>query len=354
MATVLKTDDNFVSPRTQTEEVLANIWSQILGLERVSINDNFFELGGNSLIAVRLFAEIKKLCGRNLPLATLFQGQTIAELAAVIDQDGCSAPWCSLVKIKPGNSPPPLFCIHAIGGNVLEYYQMADYLCQDQPVYGLQALGLDGKQAPLTSIEDMACHYIKEIRTIQPHGPYFLVGYSFAGIVVFEIAQQLHKQGEKVALLAMLDVKSPKLPKISPSLLEYIQIYLRNFWQLNFQERLKYVMDKLNYKFVHKGNFREYMIGQWSKSLAPEYTNVLDANLEATRNYQPQVYPGKVTLFRCQVQPISQTLHHDLGWSELVTGDIEVHPIPGDHFNLLREPHVRVLAKKLKSCLEQL
>jgi thioesterase domain-containing protein/acyl carrier protein len=338
----------------QTIIKITQIWEEVLGVKPIGITDNFFELGGDSLIAVRLFAKIKKLCGRSLPLTTLFQAQTIAELAAVIGQDESFAPLSSLVKIKSGNSQPPLFCVHAIGGNVLQYYPMADYLCQDQPVYGLQALGLDGKQAPLTSIEDMACHYIKEIRTIQPHGPYFLAGYSFAGIVVFEMAQQLHKQGEKVALLAILDEVSPKLPPISPSLLEYIQIYWRNLWQLNSQERLEYVMDKLNYKFVHKGNFREYMIGQWSKSLAPEYINVLDANLEATRNYQPQVYPGKITLFRCQVQPISQALHHDLGWSELVTGDIEIHPIPGDHFNLLREPNVRVLAKKLKSCLEQL
>jgi len=206
----------------------------------------------------------------------------------------------------------------------------------------------------LTSIEDMAYHYIKEIRTIQPHGPYFLAGYSFGGMVVFEIAQQLHRQGEKVDLLALLDRVSPKLPKIYPSLLEYIQIHLSNLWQLNSKERLKYIMDKFNYKFVHKGNYKEFMIGQWSNSLAPEYINVLNANLEAIDNYQSQVYPGKVTLFRCQVQPIDQSLHHDLGWSELVTGDIEIHPIPGDHFSILKEPHVRVLAKKLKSCLEQL
>jgi amino acid adenylation domain-containing protein len=344
----------YQSSQELLEQNIIQIWQQILGVNNIGLDDNFFELGGDSLIAVRLFAEIKKLYGRNLPLATLFQAQTIGELAAVISQDGYSTRWSSLVQIQPGNSKPPLFCVHAAGGNVLEYYQMAHYLCQDQPVYGLQALGLDGKQAPLTSIEDMARHYIKEIRTIQPHGPYFLAGYSFAGMVVFEMAQQLHKQGEKVALLALLDEVSPKLLKISPSLWEYIQIIVSNFWQLNSQERFNYVIDKFNYKFVHKGNFREFMIAQWSKSLAPEYINVLDANLEATRNYQPQVYPGKVTLFRCQVQPISQALHHDLGWSELVTGDIEIYPIPGDHLSILKEPHVQVLAKKLKSCLEQL
>jgi amino acid adenylation domain-containing protein len=344
----------FVAPRDHLEIQLTQIWEEVLAVKPIGITDNFFELGGNSLIAVGLFVKIEKLCGRKLPLATLFQAQTIEEFAAVISQDEWSAPWSSLVKIQPGNSKPPLFCVHSIGGNILEYYQMAHYIGQDQPVYGLQALGLDGKQAPLTSIEDMARHYIQEIRTIQPHGPYFLAGYSSAGMVVFEMSQQLRKQGEKVALLALLDEKSPKLPKISPSLWEYIQIIVSNLWQLNSQEKFNYVMDKFNYKFVHKGNFREFMIAQWSKSLAPEYINVLDANLEAARNYQPQVYQGKVTLFRCQVQPISQALHHDLGWSELVTGDIEIHPISGDHFNLLREPHVRVLATKLKSCLELL
>ena len=153
----------FLAPRNRLEMQLTQIWEEVLGVKPIGITDNFFELGGHSLIAVRLFVEIEKLCGKNLPLATLFQAQTIEELAAVIGQDGWSAPWSSLVKIQPGDSKPPLFCVHPIGGNVLEYYQMAHYLGQDQPVYGLQALGLDGKQVPLTSIEDMAYQPIEDI-----------------------------------------------------------------------------------------------------------------------------------------------------------------------------------------------
>ena len=350
-----ESEETFVAPKDELELQLKEIWEKVLGVQPIGIRDNFFTLGGHSLIAVRVFTEIEQIWGRNLPLITLFQTQTVEALADILRQSGCIAPWSSLVLIQPGQSKPPLFCIHPIGGNVLEYYGLAHYLGREQPVYGLQAQGLDGKQVPLSRVEDMANHYIKEIRTVQPNGPYFLAGYSFGGVVAFEMAQQLYAQGQKVALLALLDVKSPNLLHIRPSFAESVRIHLSNLWQLELQERLKYIRDRIEYR-VGKVNYKDFLIRELSKTgiLTNQYLKVLDSNLQASKDYITPVYPGVVTLFRCQVQLLEFALHPELGWGELVAGDLEIHHIPGDHFGLLKEPRVRVLAEKLKLCLERL
>ena len=350
-----ESEETFVAPRDELELQLTEIWEKVLGVQPIGIRDNFFTLGGHSLIAVRVFTEIEQIWGRNLPLITLFQTQTVEALADILRQERCIAPWSSLVLIQPGQSKPPLFCIHPIGGNVLEYYGLAHYLGREQPVYGLQAQGLDGKQVPISRVEDMANHYIKEIRTVQPNGPYFLAGYSFGGVVAFEMAQQLYAQGQKVALLALLDVKSPNLLHIRPSFAESVRIHLSNLWQLEPEERLKYIRDRIEYR-VGKVNYKDFLIRELSKTgiLTNQYLKVLDSNLQASKDYITPVYPGVVTLFRCQVQLLEFALHPELGWGELVTRDLEIHHIPGDHFGLLKEPRVRVLAEKLKLCLERL
>jgi amino acid adenylation domain-containing protein len=345
----------FVAARDEFEIQLTKIWQQVLGIHTISITDNFFELGGHSLLAIRLFSEIERIWGKNLPLATLFQAQTIQKLADILRQEGWAAPWSSLVQIQPGkDSKLPLFCVHPIGGNILEYYQLAHYLDRDQPVYGLQSLGLDGKQIPLRCIEAMATHYIQEMRTIQPTGPYLLVGYSFAGMVAFEIAQQLDRQGEKVALLALLDRTSPTFVPIRPSLLQSAKIHFHNLRLLDRDGRMTYILSRISYKLIHKGNYREYMMGQWQSAISPEYINVFDANLQANEDYQAQVYSGAMTLFRCQVQPLNQALSADLGWSELVTGNLETYDIPTSHYAVLKEPTIQYVAQKLEFCINKI
>src|SRR5205807_4621015 len=144
-----------------------------------------------------LFAQIEEQLGKRLPLATLFQAPTVAQLAGILKKENAPS-WSSLVSIQTLGSRLPFFCVHAVGGNVLEYYDLARHLGSDQPFYGLQSQGLDGKQAPLTRIEEMAAYYIKEIRKVQPEGPYAVGGRSFGGIVAFEMACQLHAQGQEV------------------------------------------------------------------------------------------------------------------------------------------------------------
>ncbi len=343
------------APRDDVEIQLTAIWQRLLGVKNISIQDNFFELGGHSLIAVRLFAEIEQIWGQNLPLATLFQQQTIKQLASVLRQEEWKAPWSSLVLIQAGEAQPPLFCVHPVGGNILEYYTLAHYLGQERPIYGLQSQGLDGKQQPLQSIEDMASHYIQELQTVQPHGPYFLTGYSFGGLVAFEIAQQLQTAGEEIGMLALLDSSAPNLPSRRPSLMQSLGIHFSNLRQLTPQEQSSYISDRLAYRFSSK-NEEDFLAKSLYKleDLTPQLLNVLNCNIQAGESYTAKKYPGKMMLFRCQVQDLEHYLHPEFGWPDLVDGGVDIHPIPGPHFRMLKEPRIQFLAAELKLYLQKI
>jgi amino acid adenylation domain-containing protein len=341
-------------PRDEFEVQLTKIWERVLGIRSINVTDNFFELGGHSLLAIRLFSEIERVWDRSLPLATLFQAQTIEQLADIIRQEGWSPPYSSLVQIKSGGTKSPLFCIHPIGGNVLEYYALASYLDQEQPVYGLQSIGLVENQIPLQTIEAMAAHYISEIQVVQPHGPYFLLGYSFGGIVAFEIAQQLHDRGEQVAFLALLDRKSPLIQKIRPSSIQSAQIHLSNLFHLPGKDRWKYLKDRIDHQFK-EFDYKEFLINSFSTidPPSPELLHLIDVNSQASENYTARSYPGSLSLFRCQVQTLDYALSTDFGWGNLVTGKLEVHEIPSIHYEILKEPVVQAVAKQLNSCLKK-
>jgi amino acid adenylation domain-containing protein len=344
-----------MSPRDELELELTRIWERILEIDSIGIGENFFELGGNSIIAVRLVAAIDRHWGRNLPLSTLLQYPTITELADVLRQNSVATPWSSLVPIESRGSKPPLFCIHPVGGNVLEYYPLA-LLGLDRPIYGLQSIGLDGQQIPFSQIEDMAAHYIQAIETIQPDGPYLLLGYSFGGLIAFEIACQLERQGKKIGLLALLDNASPNLAKTRPSLAKSVGIHLRNLQQLRLPEQIQYIKDRLVFRvaYANRANSeKEFLLDNWAEPLPPEYLEVLAANFQAGQDYRASIYPGKVTLFRSYIQPIAQALHPDLGWSELIGGGLNIYDMPGNHNNLLKEPYIQLLGQKLKICLNQ-
>src|SRR5262249_46885240 len=150
-------------------------------------------LGGHSLLAAQLFAEMEKQLGMRLPLALLFRGPTIDRLAALIlVGEWLKEDWAmtrsTLVPIQLDGTRPPLFCVGVAQGEVLNYIMLAHYLGPDQPVFGLQARGLDGQEEPFATVEEMAAHYVPQIRSVQPEGPYYLAGYSAGGTVVFEIA----------------------------------------------------------------------------------------------------------------------------------------------------------------------
>jgi thioesterase domain-containing protein/acyl carrier protein len=190
-------------PRDLMEVQLAALWQQALEVSKIGIHDNFFDRGGHSLKAAHLFFLLEQVYGRRLPLATLFQAPTIAELAAVLSHEHWTPPWQSLVAIQPSGTAIPIFMVPGVGGNVLVYAQLAKLLGPNQPSYGLQARGLDGKEAPFTSVPEMARHYIAQIRRVRPNGPYVILGTCTGGLIAYEMAQQLLGQGQAITLVMM-------------------------------------------------------------------------------------------------------------------------------------------------------
>lgn len=348
-------DTLLVTADDELELQLTTMWEQVLNIQPIGIEDNFFDLGGHSLLAVKLIAQSERVWNQKLPLATFLAAPTIAQFARILRQGQVSTAWSSLVPIESRGSKIPLFCIHPVGGNVLEYYPLAHQLGQEQPIYGIQSQGLDGIQDPLTQLEAMAAKYINEIQTVQPDGPYLLVGYSFGGLIAFEIARQLASQGDKVNLLALLDTESPTLPSVRPSLPQTVDIHLRNFQQLNVSEKIKYVKDRIMFRLIYQNKEngqKEFILDNWAADLPSEYLKVLEANFQSGEDYIGKFYPGKITLFRSLIQPITQALHPDLGWGNLADV-VEVYDVSGHHNNLLKEPYVQALARQLKLCIDQ-
>jgi len=355
-----------VVPRNPVELQLTQMWEQLLGIEPISVTDNFFELGGDSLLALRLFTQIEQEFGQKLSLATLLEAPTVEHLTRILNQAGESDSWSSLVPIQAGGSKSPFFCVHGQGANVLIFKDLARHLGSEQPFYGLQARGLDGKQAPLSRIEDMAAYYLQEVRTVQPQGPYFLAGYSSGGLIAFEMAQQLHRQGEKVAFLAIFDTFVPGCFK-PVSFPEYWARQWRNFFRFGPKHPAKMMKKSLERKFNHT-TLRLYQSLGILLPSGLQRTNLYKSLLEAVLNYVPQVYPGQLTLFRASDAPGQGWYYYpagmptpddwytrdpEHGWGKLAGGGLETHDVPGNHGGMLKEPQVGSLAEKLQACLEQ-
>jgi non-ribosomal peptide synthetase component F/thioesterase domain-containing protein/acyl carrier protein len=364
-APVDSSDKVLAAPETPLEKSLAAIWADVLEIKAFGTSDNFFDLGGHSLLAVRLFAQIEKKLRKRLPLATLFQAPTVKQLAAVIQKDW-TPEWSSLVPIQPAGSRAPFFCVHALGGNVLEYRELARRLGDDQPFYGFQSAGLDGKRAPHTRVEDMAAHYIKEMRELQPNGPYFIGGRSLGGMVAFEMAQQLRERGEQIGLLALLDTYPSGYAKLLRDqttlrarfgrVMSRTKAHLANLSSLSLKDKLQYLLAKS--KFAPRKIKSHMWRGAYSsfeslgRQLPRALQNIKELNSLAVREYVPQIYDGYVTLFWANTD-IRASVDFVEGWRALAGGGIEVHEIPGTHLDIVKEPHVSELARKLKSCLER-
>jgi aspartate racemase len=315
--------DDFIAPRDQLELELTKIWESVLDTQPIGIQDNFFALGGHSLLAVRLFAKIEQIFNHNLPLSILFDAPTVEKLAGLLREEGWSATWSSLVAINPNGSRPPLFCVHGVGGNVLSYRSLANYLPSDLPIYGLQAVGLDGKQPYLTTIETIAEHYLQEIQSIQPEGPYFFLAHSFGGKVIFEMAHQLHKQGQNVALLALLDSSAPEEKILSLSAAEE---------------------HKRKEKFINQ-------LPSWSRE--PDILPLIEVLYQAKRQYIAEPYDGKLVYFKAKEDKAKEEQSRKTEifiekWRKLAKQGLDSYEVSGDHWSMLEEPHVQDLAKQLE------
>ncbi|HIK05151.1 MAG TPA: hypothetical protein IGS40_10610 [Trichormus sp. M33_DOE_039] len=349
----------YVAPRNTVELKLTQIWSQLLGIDSIGVQDNFFDLGGQSLLAMSLFTQIEQAFGQTLPLGTLLQAPTIEQLAQILNAATGTNSWSSLVPIQTQGTKPPFLCVHGQQGNVLNFRELARYLGDDQPFYGLQAKGLDGKQAPYFRIEDMAAHYIREIRTIQPTGPYYLGGNSMGGTIAFEMAQQLQQQGEKVALLVMFDTfNKGAFPRLSFRQ----QHYGAYLWQMGLSSELLAELGELLQRQIQTLICQLYLRLGMSLPANLHRVFVAEANMQAKRAYTPQIYSDRLVLFRAtepavftkRYLPTSEDwLHRDPlhAWGEFTSAGLEIHDVPGDHYSIFAQPHVQTLAAKLKACL---
>ncbi len=339
----------FDAPRNLWEFQLVQIWENILGIHPVSIGDNFFELGGHSLLAVRLMSQIQKHFQINLPLAILFQYPTIEQIAHFLNSSTHSLPWSALVPIKTNGNQPPLFCVHPGGGNVLCYHHLAYYLSSERPFYGLQSVGLNPENQPHTSVEQMATHYIQELQTVQPHGPYFLSGWSFGGLVAFEMAQQLSHQGEQIALLVLIDTNPPCLSYkglIDNAFLlvelfkDRFDLCLEELRQLEPEKQIIYVEEQARQKNI--------VIEGFDFEQAPHLLKISQINGQAVQNYKAQHYSGSIVLFKASETDIDFEYH----WNKLVE-HIETVVVPGNHLNMVSPPHVQTLVQKLENFLNK-
>jgi amino acid adenylation domain-containing protein len=365
---------SYVAPRTLTEKRLVEIWSKLLGLNQVGIRDNFFDLGGHSLLAVRLFAEIEKTFKTRPPLSSLFQEATIESLANVINQENKSTAPPSLLAIQPQGSKLPFFCVHEFFGDVLCYLNLARHLGDDQPFYALQPRGLEGADEPFTDVVAMAAYYVDIVRRVQPRGPYALGGLCFGGIIAFEMAQQLQAKGETVALVALLDsgigLNVDRFQwwwRFFQNLPWDFRSWMIGSLQLTGAQWLEVVKIKTAVaKGQVEGIFRLSAGGCQPNDIpaglkrlgdvfqfSDRHQRVARAQYRALRNYKPQRYTGRLTLFRARMQPFFSSHDAHKGWSRVAAGGVNVKNIPGNHLGMLQEPHVQVLARELSACLEK-
>ena len=313
---------------------LLGIWRSVLETDLVGPDDNFWELGGQSLLAARLMQKIDRAFGKKLTMASLIQAPTINLLADVIKSDRTQA-WPCLVPLETRGSRPPFFCVHGIGGSCVGFRTLAALIGNEQPFYGVQAQGLDGRPC-LTRIEDMAERYLQEVRALQPVGPYYLGGFSFGGWVAYEMAQQLTLKGEQVAFVGLLDTYPFRLQPVTSSLM--------SFFRVPSQQQLMYVLPKT----LGKGIRRRLV---WLR-LPAEIKRVQRACYEAERLYRLKPYSGDVTLFRA-TGSLKTSVDPLLRWSELALGGVDVQEVEGHHGDIIIEPVVRRLADKLRSSLER-
>jgi thioesterase domain-containing protein len=359
-------DTAYVAPRDPLERAIAEAWEKLFGIEQVGVHDDFFALGGDSLLAVQLIARLRSVVNMDLPGHCLLNAPTVAALAELIAQSDSPSSTsmsrrsparllpASLVRIKPGTERP-LFLMHPVGGHVYFYHDLATCLDPAQPVYGLQAQGIEGKAPPLTRVEEMAARYLEAVRGhIQPEGPYVLGGSSFGGVVAFEMAHQLLSGGEQVALLVMMDTPSPTavFPEDldSPERLAYLisgepslPVPAEELRHLSPDEKLLHVLRR------KKGVSR--MFPKLALQELATFRKIVTANLQAMLSYVARPYPGRALFFQASERDAMTVANPSQGWVDLIQGGLTVHEVPGNHITMNLMPNVQVMAEHLRAAL---
>ncbi len=314
-----------VAPRNTKEKRLAELWSELLNAPGIGVHDNFFDMGGHSLIGIQLLARIGERFGKNLPLNSLFQAPTIAAFAKLLQSESGTSGLKNLAALQPAGDRIPFFCVHGDEAN----HHIMRYLGKEQPYYAFFHQGDDGAPFEHKTVKDIAAHYVSEMISVQPEGPYLLGGYSFGGIVAYEMACQLRAAGHDVPLLVMFDMYAP-------------DHFIKTMGEgEKFYEPLKRtVMRWLMERQLREGNIRSPKL---------RHFHIIDNYHKAILAYQPQPYDGPVTVFKADRSPGPD----DMGWSTLVTGQLDIRVLPGDHYSLIKDPEVVRLVKELSASIDR-
>nr|QEO74560.1 condensation domain-containing protein [uncultured bacterium] len=365
----------YVAPRNDLQRQLVAIWEELFKVHPIGLNDNFFELGGHSLLMIMLVARVEERLGKRVTMAELFSEPTIGRLAELIGHGKESAFQPLLVPMRTGGARPPFFAPHAGGGHVWCYKDLVSHL-GDQPFYGVQPREPEAGLGAHPDIVAMASDYVEAVRGFRPAGPYFLAGWSMGGVIAFEMARQLEARGERVALLALLDAYAPTGREPEHGRAALLSMFARDLGLTSenvgasFEEVASLPPMAQLRKVWAEAKSAGLLPGDMTLVEFRKLFEVFKVNANTTRGYAPGPYGGRVTLFRAAPTrwrglgpEDAADGHHDgpgqasltdptSGWGALAAGGVEVHEVPGDHYSVLRGPHARALAGRLRACAE--
>jgi amino acid adenylation domain-containing protein len=336
-------------PRSSIEKRLAEIFADVLGLEKIGVMDNFFDLGGDSLMGIDLLFRIEKEFGKQLSPSILLQASSVAKFSDLFENGQESQLISGLVPLKAGGSRSPLFCIAPVAGDLLVYRHLLKYIDTEQPVYGINS----PNDILCSSMRETASLHVNNILERFPKGPFCLIGFSSGGIMAFEMALQLHAMHLAVPFLAMLDSTCPvylnkKIPWWS---LDIIGDFLKNipFWfyyyGLDKDYRTIYIKNRIKKSFNLK-------VDKDNNDLKYKLHSVMQGVNDWLQNYDPKFYPGHVVYYKAKAQGLFRPFIRDRGWRNFA-GSLDVHIVPGRHIQMLQEPNVRVVAGEINSELER-
>jgi len=362
----------YVAPRNDLQRQLVDIWEELFKIHPIGIIDDFFELGGHSLQMIMLVARIEERLGKRVPMAALFEDPTIENVADLIGHGKESLSQSLLVPLQTEGTNPTLFGPHASGGTVWCYKELVQSLGSDQPFYGVQPRAPENGFTSHNEIEAMASDYVQAIRGYQPNGPYWLTGWSMGGVIAYEMARQLQQQGQQIAMLALIDAVAPAGEET-----EYNWGILLSLFAFDLGLNRESVKKPLEVSLSQMANLRQLWAEARRAGVVPaaitlvEFRQLFDTfkiHANTMLRYRPGTFDGSVTLFNAAEEVDELQFGYDprdpawvseskkrkdqlKGWDKIVTGDVEVRLVPGNHFSILRDPNVQVLAEQLRDCV---
>ncbi|MES2703280.1 MAG: amino acid adenylation domain-containing protein [Bacteroidota bacterium] len=349
-----------VCPRNDIELAIAGIWEELLRVQQVSVRDDFFELGGHSLIGIQVMNRIHKTLGKKLPLSCLFEAPTIERLAELLGSPApVQARASTVVPIKPGGTKVPLYIVHGYGMNVLSFTGIARNMDPDQPVYGLQAIGLDGSAEPSDKLEEIAAQYVAEMLETNKSDSFALAGYSFGGTIALEMGRQLKAKGKKVTMLAMFDAYNDSGENFRPKHLKVARKIWRQLPKASFiaQSLVRYPVETVKYQYsIFTKRVREALGVPEQDVNRAEAENVerLYRKYEtAYDNYILPVYDGAIDVFKVKKRLYFIDDRKYLGWAPYAKDGVRVHEVSGDHKTFLQSPYDKGFARMLQQRMDE-